>query len=80
MNGKSNCLTETVLAGSPADRPWEGSINSVTYRVPRGIPVEIPAFLAEHIRRTEEERKAAEENSERLSRLAAKLSARDFEQ
>ncbi len=57
---QKNGLTETVLAGSPADRPWEGCINSKVYRVPRGIRVTIPLFLKEHIEATERERAAAE--------------------
>ncbi|MBO4563503.1 MAG: hypothetical protein J5772_07820 [Clostridia bacterium] len=66
-------LTETVLAGSPADRPWEGCVNQVVYRVPRGIKVTIPRFLAEHISRTDAEREAAERLSERLSAAARRL-------
>lgn len=66
-------LTETVLAGSPADRPWEGCLNSVTYRVPRGQKVMLPAFLSEYIKRTEEERASAEATARRLSESAMKL-------
>ncbi len=62
------CLTETVLAGKPADRPWEGCVNSVVYRVPRGVPVRLPVFLAEHIGRTERERELALSRAEELSR------------
>ena len=65
MIESSEGLRETVLAGSPADRPWEGCVNSVVYRVPRGTKVLLPGFLAEHIERTEAER----ERAERLSRL-----------
>ncbi|MBQ1892572.1 MAG: hypothetical protein II155_00545 [Clostridia bacterium] len=67
MKKDLNCLTETVLAGSPADRPWEGCINSVNYRVPRGVKVSLPRFLAEHIERTEAEKRTAEENAARLA-------------
>ena len=73
MTNKDLDLTETVLAGSPADRPWEGCLNSVTYRVPRGQKVMLPAFLSEYIKRTEEERASAEETADRLSRSALKL-------
>ena len=73
MNEMNSCLTETVLAGSPADRPGEGCINSVTYRVPRGVPVKLPMFLKEHIERTEAERRRADELSARLSETALKL-------
>ncbi|MBO4848158.1 MAG: hypothetical protein J5586_03295 [Clostridia bacterium] len=73
MNNEFERLTETVLAGSPADRPWEGCVNQVVYRVPRGIKVSIPRFLAEHIRRTDEEREEAERLSERLSSAARRL-------
>ncbi len=67
MENDLYCLTETVLAGSPADRPWEGCINSVNYRVPRGVKVTLPRFLAEHIERTEAEKRAADENAARLA-------------
>lgn len=63
----------TVLAGSPCDRPWEGCVNSVVYRVPRGVAVTIPAFLAEHIKTTEAERAAAERRAERFSAAARRL-------
>ena len=56
-----------ILSGSPSDRPWEGCINSVTYRVPRGVPVQLPRFLYDHIIRSEAERREAEEAAERLS-------------
>ena len=61
---------EVVLAGSPGDRPWEGCINSVNYRVPRGVAVRVPEFLARHIERTDGERTAAERAAERLSAVA----------
>ena len=67
MDNDLYCLTETVLAGSPADRPWEGCINSVNYRVPRGVAVMLPRFLKEHIERTETERHLAEELAARLA-------------
>lgn len=73
MEDKYDTFTETVLAGSPADRPWEGCINSVTYRVPRGVPVRLPRFLYDHIERTEHEKRAAEETAEKLSSYAVKL-------
>ncbi|MBR3381626.1 MAG: hypothetical protein IKG85_01110 [Clostridia bacterium] len=64
-----NSLTETVLEGKPSDRPWEGCINSVVYRVPRGVKVRLPVFLAEHIKRTEAERRLAEERASRLASI-----------
>ena len=67
MDNDLYCLTETVLAGSPADRPWEGCVNSVNYRVPRGVSVMLPRFLKEHIERTERERLLAEELAARLA-------------
>lgn len=73
MDKTNSSLTETVLAGSPADRPWEGCINSVTYRVPRGVKVKLPRFLLEHIERTDAERSDAEETARRLSETAMKL-------
>lgn len=73
MEKENERLTRTVLAGKPADRPWEGCINSVVYRVPRGVPVELPEFLAEHIRRTEAEREQAERRAEQYSKAASRL-------
>lgn len=72
MEQRTSAFTETILGGDPGDRPWEGCINSVTYRVPRGIPVLLPDFLIRHIERTDAERRAAEENAERLSASALK--------
>ncbi|MBQ3849204.1 MAG: hypothetical protein IKH21_07825 [Clostridia bacterium] len=73
MEKENERLTRTVLAGKPADRPWEGCINSVVYRVPRGVPVELPEFIAEHIRRTEAEREQAERRAEQYSKAASRL-------
>lgn len=73
MYEKTECLTETVLEGKPSDRPWEGCINSVVYRVPRGVPVSIPRFLAEHIEKTEAERARAEKTASRISAAANRL-------
>ena len=67
MNEQNEAFSEVVLAGSPADRPWEGCINSVNYRVPRGVKVRVPLFLARHIELTEAERERAERTAERLS-------------
>lgn len=64
---KFEALTETVLEGKPSDRPWEGCINSQVYRVPRGVKVLLPGYLAEHIRRTEAERARAQARAEALS-------------
>ena len=72
MKNNHSCVT-AIIPGSPADRPWEGCVNSITYRVPRGVPVELPEFLAEHIKRTEAERREAEENAEKYSRLIEKI-------
>ena len=66
-------LTETVLAGSPADRPWEGCVNGENYRVPRGVKVIVPTFLKEHIENTEREKAEAEERAESLSKLAGRI-------
>lgn len=62
-----------IIEGKSADRPWEGCINSVNYRVSRGIPVSVPRKVAEHIKNTESERKAAERSAEQLSKYAARL-------
>ena len=60
-------LTETVLEGKPSDRPWEGCINSVVYRVPRGVKVLLPDFLAQHIMSTGAEREQAEARAAALA-------------
>lgn len=61
-------LTETVLAGSPADRPWEGCINSKNYRLQRGVRVRIPLFLKEHIEAVEREKAAAQRRANALQK------------
>ena len=73
MNDQFEILTETVLEGKPSDRPWEGCINSVNYRIQRGTKVRLPLFVAEHIARTEQERKNAERMAERLSALNSRV-------
>ena len=46
--------TETIVIEKTKDnRPWEGCINSVNYRIERGKPVEVPSEVAEVIRRSE---------------------------
>ena len=46
--------TETIVIRRTAgDRPWEGCVNSVNYRIERGVPVEVPEEVAELIRRSE---------------------------
>lgn len=47
-----------ILNHTEHDRPWEGCINSVNYRIERGVAVEVPAMLAELIRQSETERTA----------------------
>ena len=73
MDNVSYRFTETVLEGRPSDRPWEGCINSVVYRVPRGVRVRLPEFLAEHIRRTEEEKRQAQARAERLAKAPERI-------
>ena len=70
LKNEANEQTEIVLKGAFGDRPWEGCVNSEVYRVPRGVRVRVPAFLAEHIRRTEAERERAEAVSSLLARAA----------
>lgn len=49
--------TETIILRKTDDnRPWEGCVNSVNYRIERGVPVEVPCFIAELIRHSENER------------------------
>ena len=49
-----------VIAGHGAQGPWEGCINSVNYRIERGVPVEVPCEVAAVIRNAEKERRAGE--------------------
>lgn len=67
--------TETIVIEKTRDnRPWEGCINSVNYRIERGRPVEVPSEVAELIRRSETltrrlsaaERRFTEANGARL--------------
>lgn len=37
-----------------SDSPWEGCINSVVYRIERGVPVEVPKAVAEVIKQSEQ--------------------------
>lgn len=47
--------TETIIIGKQkTDTPWEGCINSVVYRIERGVPVEVPKAVAEVIRQNEQ--------------------------
>ena len=39
---------------------WEGCINSVNYRIERGVRVTVPSEVAELIRRSETERRRLE--------------------
>ncbi len=66
--------TDTIiLEKTTPNSAWVGCINSVNYRVERGVPVEVPHFLAEHIRRVEAERAIANSFSDRLSQAARRL-------
>lgn len=49
-----------ILERTRPNIPWEGCINSVNYRIERGVPVEVPAFLADFIKNSEAERKRSE--------------------
>ena len=64
---EENELVELTLPGSPGDPPWEGCLNSVNCRVPRGVAVSVPKGLAEHIMNTEAARSAAEKTAQRLA-------------
>ncbi len=61
-------ITETItIEKTCPDRAWEGCINSVNYRVQRGVPVAVPQILAEHIRATQRAKQMAAASAERLS-------------
>ncbi len=66
---KAPAGTETItIPGSSTDSPWEGCLNSVNYRIRRGVPVEVPSAVAELIRRSEEEKRRS---SALLARFAS---------
>ena len=46
-----------TLSPTPDNRAWEGCINSVNYRIERGVPVEVPASIANLIRASEAEKR-----------------------
>ena len=45
------------ITGTPEDIPWEGGINGYFFRIPRGVPVQVPESLARLI---QENARAAE--------------------
>ncbi|MBQ5488542.1 MAG: hypothetical protein IIT70_06795 [Clostridia bacterium] len=60
--------TETIVIEKTKDnRPWEGCINSVNYRIERGSPVEVPSEVAEVIRRSEALHKCLQAATERFT-------------
>lgn len=52
--------TTIIIDKTKPNIPWEGCFNSVIYRIERGVPVEVPDYIAEIIRNSEAERKRAE--------------------
>ncbi len=46
-----------IISGSRSDTPWEGCINSVNYRIERGVQVEVPETVARFIEETERRKK-----------------------
>ena len=60
---------ETIMIEKTADgRPWEGCINSVNYRIERGVQVEVPEEVARLVRRSEQEKRASAALTERFTR------------
>lgn len=50
--------TEIItLSPAPGSKAWEGCINSVNYRIERGVPVEVPESIASLIRASETEKR-----------------------
>lgn len=45
---------QLMIAGDPADNPWEGGINGYFFRIRRGVEVSVPQSLAELIRQNEQ--------------------------
>lgn len=53
--------TEIItIENTKTNAPWEGCINSVNYRIERGVPVEVPEAIAQLIRASEQERRNSE--------------------
>lgn len=53
--------TEIItIKENSSNTPWEGCINSVNYRIERGVPIEVPHAVAELIRNSERERRSSE--------------------
>lgn len=53
--------TEIItIENTRTNSPWEGCINSVNYRIERGVPVEVPEAIAQLIRASEQERRSSE--------------------
>ena len=44
---RKNAAAETIIIEqNGTNSPWVGCINSVNYRIERGVPVEVPAAVA----------------------------------
>lgn len=80
---KNNKTETVIIEENGTGLPWLGCINSVNYRICRGVPVDVPAAVAEvirngrHVRRTSARISKAYECSAfsagmRLNRGAAK--------
>ncbi len=62
--------TEIItIKGMRTDAPWEGCINSVNYRIERGVPIEVPKAVAELIRSSERERRLSEARLNAYTRM-----------
>ncbi|MBR4435025.1 MAG: hypothetical protein IKS90_02885 [Clostridia bacterium] len=52
--------TETiVIEKNGTNAPWEGCVNSVNYRIERGVAVEVPCEVARLIRQSAAAKKAS---------------------
>lgn len=57
-----------VIPRTGSGEPWEGCINSVNYRIERGVQVEVPEEVARLVRRSEQEKRASAALTERFTR------------
>lgn len=58
-----------TINGSRTDAPWVGCINSVNYRIERGVQVEVPETVARFIEETERRKKIEATSFDNYTRL-----------
>ena len=53
LRSEKKVLIRIMPRENGANAPWEGGLNGWFFRIPRGIPVEVPESLAKLIRENE---------------------------